>query len=96
MEFWTGLAKHFQVAAAKPLAKARRELAPGAMQPAAWNLIAENLREQAKREQAKRGRDLPERVGSALPPQRLAQPAPVFSAPVRRELIPLRDQSGHG
>ena len=90
MEFCPGLAKQFRVAAAKPLAKARRGFAPGAMQPAARDLIGENPREAAKRE-----RDLPERLGSVLPPQRLAPPALAFSAPVRRELIPLRDQLGY-
>ena len=66
--------------------KARQELELKVMQPAAQDLMGE---------QAKRERDLPGRLGFVLAGQRLAQRALVFSAPVRRELIPLRDQSGH-
>jgi hypothetical protein len=36
---------------------------------------------------------LPEQLQLESPPQRLTQPALVFSAPVRQQLIPLRDQS---
>jgi hypothetical protein len=60
MEFSPELAKQFRVAAAKPLAKVRRELAPGTMQPAARDLIGKQPPGQAKRE-----RDLPERLRAA-------------------------------
>lgn len=70
--------------------KAKRELGLKAMQLAARDLIAEQPREAAKRE-----RDLPERLRSVLAGQLLAPPALVFSAPVRRELIPSRDQLGY-
>ena len=90
MEFCPGLAKQFQAAAAKPPAKARRGFAPGARQPAAPGSFAEKPREQVKRE-----RDSPERLRPEVPAWRSAQPALVFSAPVRRQLIPWRDQLGH-
>jgi len=90
MEFWTGLVKQFRVAAAKPLAEAMRKFGLKAMQLTARDLIAEQPREQAKLEW-----DLPERLRSALAGPRLAPPPLAFSAPVRRELIPLRDQLGY-
>jgi hypothetical protein len=62
MEFCPGAAKQFRVAAAKRPAKARRELAPEAMQPAAPGSFAEKPREQVKRE-----RDSPERLRSEVP-----------------------------
>jgi hypothetical protein len=70
--------------------KARQEPVPRAMQPAARDLIGENPREQAKRE-----RDSPERLRPEVPAWQSAQPALVFSAPVRRQLIPWRDQLGY-
>jgi len=90
MEFCPGLAKQFRVAAAKPLAKARRGFAPGAMQPAAPGSFAEKPREQVKRE-----RDSPERLRPEVPAWRSAQPALVFAAPIRRQLVPSRVQLGH-
>jgi hypothetical protein len=86
MEFCPGLVKQFPVAAAKPLAKARRELGLKVMQPAARDLIGE---------QAKWEWDSQEQLQPEPPAQRLAQPALVFSAPVRQQLIPLRDQLGY-
>ena len=59
MEFCPGLATQFRVAALKPLAKARRELALGARQPAA---LASLPREQVQRE-----RDSPERLRPEVP-----------------------------
>jgi hypothetical protein len=73
---------------AEVVEKPKRELGLKAMQLAARDLIVEQPREQAKLE-----RDLPERLRSVPPAQRLAQPALVFSAPVRQPSIPLRDQS---
>jgi len=90
MEFLPARASEIPMMIAELAAEATRELGLRAMQPAARDLIGENPREAAKRE-----RDLPERLGSVLPPQRLAPPALVFSAPVRQRLIPLRDQSGY-
>jgi len=88
MEFCPGRAKQFRMTAAKPLAKARRRFAPGAMQPAAPGSFAEKPREQVKRE-----RDSPERLRPEVPAWRSAQPALVFAGPIRRQLIPWRDQS---
>ena len=83
MEFCPGPAKQFRVAAAKPLAKARRELVPGAMQPVVPGSFSGKPREQVKRD-----RDLPERLGAEVPAWRWAQPALAFAAPGRRQLIP--------
>jgi hypothetical protein len=84
MEFCLGPAKQqFRVATARPSAKARRKLVPGAMQPVAPGSFSENPREQAKRE-----RDSPERLRPEVPAWRSAQLALVFAAPIRRQLIP--------
>ena len=90
MESCPGLVKRFQVVAARPLAKMRRGFVPGAMQPAAPGSFAEKPREQVKRE-----RDSPERPGPEVPAWRSAQLALVFAAPIRRQLIPWRDQLGY-
>ena len=67
-------------------AEARWEPGLRAMQPAARDLIAENPREQ----------DSQKRLGPEVPAWQSAQPARVFAAPGRRQLIPWRDQSGYG
>ncbi len=66
-------------------AEARWEPGLRAMQPAARDLIAENPREQ----------DSQKRLGPEVPAWQSAQPARVFSAPVRQWLIPSRDQLGY-
>ena len=90
MEFWTGLVREIPTMIAEVAGKAKRRLGLKAMQLTARDLIAEQPREQAKLEW-----DLPERLRSALAGPRLAPPPLAFSAPVRRELIPLRDQLGY-
>jgi len=84
MEFCLGPAKQqFRVAAARPPAKARRELVPGAMHPVAPGSFSEKPREQVKRD-----RDVPERLGAEVPAWRWAQRALAFARPIRRQLIP--------
>lgn len=58
-----------------------------AKQPTAQDSFSEKPREQVKRE-----RDSPERLRPEVPAWRSAQPALVFAAPIRRQLIPWRDQ----
>jgi hypothetical protein len=91
MEFCLGPAKQqLRVAAAKPPAKARRELVPGAMQPAAPGSFAETPREKVKRE-----RDSPERLRPEVPAWRSAQQTLAFAAPDRPRLVPSHDQLGY-
>jgi hypothetical protein len=91
MDFCLGQAKQqLRVAAAKPPAKARRELVPGAMQPAAPGSFAEKLQEKVNRE-----RDSPERLRPEVPAWRWAQPTLAFAAPGRPRLVPSRDQLGY-
>ena len=90
MESCPGPVKRFQVAAAKPLGKTRRGFAPGAMQPAGPGSFAGKLQAQVNRE-----RYSPERLRPGVPAWRSAQPAPVFAAAIRRQLIPWRDQLGY-
>ena len=88
--FWPAPVQEIQVVVVQPLERVRPELAPGTMQPAAPGLFAGRPRVQVKRE-----RYLPERLRPGVPAWRSAQLALVFAAPIRRQLIPWRDQLGY-